>query len=329
MNVNNTVKERLTVSSSFAKVIITSIFAGKQNVMKFFYLFLAALISIGITAQNSPVIIPFSLEDHSIYIYCKVNKTDNIKFLLDTGANGSVINMQAKKKPDLIIDGKSVNQGSNGTNSVEHSSHNTVQLGDMEKKDVLFTLIPYETDHFDGVFGTDLMKGKIIEIDYHKKEIQFHDENSTTIDFTGYEKMKLHMVNDYPAVESSFTVNGKEYSGLFGLDSGADDALTIASPFARKNALANIMKTIGKATAQGSDGSVYEMPVVLCPSLKFAQKFLYNIPVTLSSSKEGIDATEKMAGFFGNKFLKKFNTIIDFKRQLIYFKINKHLYESF
>jgi len=31
MNVNNTVKERLTVGSSFAKVIITSIFAGKSK----------------------------------------------------------------------------------------------------------------------------------------------------------------------------------------------------------------------------------------------------------------------------------------------------------
>ena len=297
--------------------------------MKFIYLFLAAFISIGIAAQNSPVIIPFSLEDHSVYIYCKVNKTDSIKFLFDTGASNSVINSNAKKKPVLSIDGKSVNQGSNGTNTVEHSSHNTIQFGTLEKKNVLFTLIPYETDHFDGVFGTDLMKGKIIEIDYHKKEIRFHDENSTAIDFTDYEKMKLHLVDDYPAVESSFTVNGKEYSGLFGLDSGADDALTIASPFARKNALADTMKKIGKATAQGSDGSVYEMPVVLCPSLKFAQKFLYNIPATLSSSKEGIDATAKMAGFFGNKFLKRFNTIIDFKKQLIYFKLNKHLYEPF
>ncbi|KPE50783.1 retropepsin-like aspartic protease [Chryseobacterium indologenes] len=296
--------------------------------MKFIYLFLATFLSAGISAQNGPVIIPFSLEDHSIYIYCKVNKTDSIKFLFDTGASNSVINSNAWKKPALIIDGKSVNQGSNGTNTVEHSSHNTIQFGTLEKKDVLLTLIPYETNHFDGVFGTDLMQGKIIEIDYHKNEIRFHDENSRTIDFTGYEKMKLHLVDDYPAVESSFIVNAKEYSGLFGLDSGADDALTIASPFARKHTLAASMKRIGKATAQGSDGSVYEMPVVLCPSLKFAQKFLYNLPVTLSNSKEGIDSTEKMAGFFGNKFLKRFNTIIDFKRQLIYFKLNKHLYEA-
>ncbi|MGE8552570.1 MAG: retropepsin-like aspartic protease [Chryseobacterium jejuense] len=297
--------------------------------MNFKFLFLTIGISVSLSAQKQPTLIPFSLENNSVYLQCKVNAVDNVKFLFDTGADGSVININSKKKVDLKIDGKSENKGSNGVNTVDYSSHNTIQFGDIQKTDVLFTLIPYGEVNFDGVFGTDLMKGKIIEIDYHKNVIRFYDENDRSIDFSGYEKMKLHLLDNYPAVESSITVNGKEYSGYFGLDSGADDALTIASPYVRKNSLANTIKTIGKATAQGSDGSVYEMPVVLCPSITFAHKFLYNVPITLSSSTEGIDASEKMAGFFGNGFLKRFNTIIDFKNQSIYFKLNKNLYSEF
>lgn len=297
--------------------------------MKLIVIFLTLLFSIAISAQKPPTILPFSLENNSVYIYCKVNKTDSIKFLFDTGADGSVINITAKKKVSLTIDGQSENKGSNGVNTVDYSSHNTVQFGSIQKNDVQFTLIPYGSANFDGVFGTDLMKGKIIEIDYHKNEIRFYEENDLSIDLTGYEKMKLHMVDNYPAVESSIVINDKEYSVLFGLDSGADDALTIASPFAKNNALSKTMKTIGKATARGSDGSVYEMPVVLCPAVKFAHKYLYNLPITLSGSTEGIDATEKMAGFFGNQFLKRFNTIIDFKNGFIYFKLNKNLYSGF
>ncbi|MDV7696209.1 retroviral-like aspartic protease family protein [Chryseobacterium soli] len=296
--------------------------------MKFMYL-ITVFITTSVSAQKKPTVIPFSLEDHSVYIYAKVNKTDSIKFLFDTGADGSVINSSSKKKIDLKIQGTSQNQGSNGTNTVDTSINNMIQFGNIEKKNVTLTLIPYETNHFDGVFGIDLMKGNIVEIDYNTKEIRFYEPNDNTIDYSGYEKMKLQLVDNYPAVESSFTTNGKTYSGLFGLDSGADDALTIAAPFAKKNTLATLMKKIGKATAQGSDGSVYEMPVVLCPSINFAQKYLYNIPVTLSASTEGIDATEKMAGFFGNKFLKRFNMIIDFNNQLIYFKLNRNLYSEF
>lgn len=293
------------------------------------FLFLTLGLSASLSAQKQPTLIPFSLENNSVYLQCKVNAVDNVKFLFDTGANGSVININSKKKVDLKIDGKSENKGSNGVNTVDYSSHNTVQFGDIQKADVLFTLIPYGEVNFDGVFGTDLMKGKIIEIDYHKNVIRFYDENDPSVNFSGYEKMKLHFIDNYPAVESSITVNGKEYSGYFGLDSGADDALTIASPYVRKNSLVNTMKTIGKATAQGSDGSVYEMPVVLCPSITFAHKFLYNVPITLSNSTEGIDASANMAGFFGNSFLKRFNTIIDFKNQSIYFKLNKNLYSEF
>ncbi|CAI8808812.1 retropepsin-like aspartic protease [Chryseobacterium sp. IT-36CA2] len=297
--------------------------------MKYIVTFLTSLFCIILSGQKKPNILPFSLENNSIYIHCKVNETDSIKFLFDTGADGSVINSNSKKKIPLQIDGKSENKGSNGVNIVDYSSHNTIQFGDIQRKEIQFTLIPYESAHFDGVFGTDLMKGKIIEINYHKNEIRLYDENDQTIDFTGYEKMKLHMIDNYPAVESSMIINNKEYSGFFGLDSGADDALTVASPFAKNNALVNNMKTIGKATARGSDGSVYEMPVVLCPAVKFAQKYLYNLPITLSGSTEGIDSTEKMAGFFGNQFLKRFNTVIDFKNGFIYFKLNKNLYSEF
>jgi len=297
--------------------------------MKLIVIILTLLFSITVSAQKKPVILPFSLENNSVYVYCKVNTTDSIKFLFDTGADGSVININAKKKVPLNIDGKSENKGSNGVNTVDYSSHNTVQFGSIQKNDIQFTLIPYGSADFDGVFGTDLMKGKVIEIDYHKNEIRFYEENDLSMDLTGYEKIKLHMIDNYPAVESSMVVNGKEYSGLFGLDSGADDVLTIASPFAKSNGLIKVMKTIGKATARGSDGSVYEMPVALCPTVKFAQKYLYNLPITLSGSTEGIDATEKMAGFFGNQFLKRFNTVIDFKNGFIYFKLNKNLYSEF
>ncbi|WP_288375641.1 retropepsin-like aspartic protease [uncultured Chryseobacterium sp.] len=282
-----------------------------------------------LSGQKKPAILPFSLENNSIYIYCKVNETDSIKFLFDTGADGSVINSNSKKKIPLQIDGTSENRGSNGVNTVDYSSLNTVQFGDIQKKEIRFTLIPYESAHFDGVFGTDLMKGKTIEINYHKKEIRLYEENDPALDIAGYEKMKLHMIDNYPAVESSMIINDKEYSGFFGLDSGADDVLTIASPFAKNNALVKTMKTIGKATARGSDGSVYEMPVVLCPAVKFAQKFLYNLPITLSASTKGIDSTEKMAGFFGNQFLKRFDTVIDFKNGFIYFRLNENLYSEF
>lgn len=280
-------------------------------------------------AQAVPVgVIPFRVENNCMYIYCKVNDTDSLKFLFDTGANGSVINSQSGKV-SLPVSGESLNTGSNGNNVVEQSIGNRVQFGGIERTNASFTLIAFGTDRFDGVFGTDLMKGNILEIDYHRLEIRLYNENDRDIDLKGYEKMTLHMVDDYPAVESRFYVNGKRYKGLFGLDSGADDALTIAAPFAKASQLSGNMEQIAAASFQGSDGSIYEMPIVRCPAIRLGENYLYRIPAALSNATEGIDATEKMAGFFGNNFLKRFNILIDFRKNAIYFKLNDNLYTPF
>lgn len=278
----------------------------------------------------SQSIIPFTLESNCIFIYCKVNETDSVRFLFDTGANSSVINTDSSKKLLLTIDGQSVNQGSNGVNEVKTSSNNELSFGGIVKNRVPLSLIPFGTNDFDGVFGTNLMNQHLIEIDYDKRVLKFYEPSAFKMDLSTYEKLKIHFVEDsYPAITCSIVVNGKKYTGLFGLDSGANDALTIASPYEKKHQLKKQTKQIAAATFRGSDGSVYEMPVVLAPELQLGRKSFYVIPMNLSGASEGIDATENMAGFFGNNFLKRFNILLDLPNGYIYLKPNELLYSPF
>ena len=289
-------------------------------------LFAIACMASGLAQAQAKAVVPFTINKNIIYIYCRVNDVDSLKFLFDTGANVSVINTSSKKTPHLLTSSTSVNTGSNGTGSVDVSDGNKFKLGSIEKNDSSFTLIDFGTDDFDGILGTDLMKGSILQINYNNNEITFYNEDDNNINYDDYVKMKLHMVDNYPAVESVLIANGKKYKGLFGLDSGADDLLTIAAPFAKKHGLESRMKNIGSSTFQGSEGPAYEMPIVQCPTINFSGKLLYNIPVALSAATQGVDSTTRMAGFFGNNFLKRFNTILDFNKGLVFFKVNKNLY---
>lgn len=284
-----------------------------------------------IYAQSKPISsLPFSVENNSIYILCKVNETDSLKVLFDTGANGSVINKSSLHKVKLIVSGKSINEGSNGQNEVEISTKNDVFLGNIHRKNVSFAIIDFEDETFDGIIGTDLMNGYIIQIDYHKKSINFFDKNDNNFTYKGYTKLKLYSDDFYPTyVKSKVIIANKKYKGFFGLDTGADDALTITSPFAKKNDFINKTIQVGTSTSQGSDGSEYEMPIVLLPEIEFAEKHLYRIPTALSNATEGIDAKEKLAGFVGNGFLSKFNIILDYDNRNIYFKLNNNLYKKY
>lgn len=281
-------------------------------------------------AQSKPITsVPFTVEKNGIYFYVKVNETDSLRFLFDTGADGSVINEQSLTKLKLTFDGKTLNQGANGVNDVESSSGNSMTFGSITKSEVLFTIIPFDTDRFDGVFGTDLMKGHIIEIDYNKQLLHFYPEEDKSIDFNGYTRMKLYTVNYPTAIKSSIIIGKKRYTGFFGLDSGADDALTMASPFVKEKDLANKLPRIGSASFQGSDGSVHELAIVLFPEIRLSDVHLYRVPGALSTAVEGIDATTELAGFYGNALLKKFNLILDYKNGVIYWKLNKNLYQDY
>lgn len=273
--------------------------------------------------------IPFQLENNCIYIYCKVNETDSVRFLFDTGADGSVINSDSDKQLHLKIDGESVNHGSNGSNTVSQSSGNSIIFDGLEQKNVPFTLIPFGTNSFDGVFGTDLMKNYVIEINYNRKSLKFSKKDIFKTDLSSYDKLKIQYVANYPTIKCNLVIQGKRYSGLFGLDTGADDALTIASPYVAKNGFKQKTKQIASSVFQGSDGSTYEMPIVEAPELQVGKKAFYCIPMNLSSAKEGIDATEDMAGFFGNNFLKRFNIVLDLENGFIYLKPNENLYSPF
>lgn len=283
-----------------------------------------------VIAQSKPIeSIAFTVETNHIYVSVKVNDVDSLKFMFDTGADGSVINEESINKLKLIISGKSTNMGSNGTNEVAESSNNEMTFGSIHKSGISFSIIPFGTDEFDGVIGTDIMKGHIIEIDYHKQVINFYNENDKNINYVGYTKLKMY-TDIYPTyIKSSLTIKGKKYKGFFGLDTGADDALTLTSPFAKNNNFSDKMTKTGSVHAQGSDGSEYEMSIVLCPELEFAEKHFYRIPICLSTATEGIDASDKLAGFYGNSFLKKFNIMIDYKNEFIYFRLNENLYAPF
>ncbi len=292
-------------------------------------LFIAFVSLTGHTQSKAIESIPFSIEKNHLYIRVKVNETDSLKFLFDTGADGSVINEGSIAKLNLKIDGRSINAGSNGTNEVAQSTENEMVIGSIHKTGITFTIIPYGTDEFDGVIGTDLMRGHIIEIDYHNQLVHFYDEHDNNINYSGYTKLKMD-TDHYPTcIKSTLLINGKRYKGLFGLDTGADDALTLASPFVKNNKFIDKMTKIATAYAQGSDGSEYEIEIVLCPEIEFAEKHFYRIPTALSNATEGIDASAELAGFYGNAFLKKFNLIIDYENKCIYFKLNNNLYRDF
>jgi predicted aspartyl protease len=91
--------------------------------------------------QNKPLTtLPFELkEDNRIYIKCRVNQSDTLTFLFDTGAGAMVINESILgKKLSLVLDSETNNMGANGENKVKESTKNKLFFGNIEADSVTY-----------------------------------------------------------------------------------------------------------------------------------------------------------------------------------------------
>lgn len=283
-------------------------------------------------AQNQPIDkIPFEIKkDNRIYIKCKVNETDSLSFLFDTGANGTVINSHILgKKINLNLDKENENNGAHGVHMVKISTNNTLQFGNLKKENLDLLSIDYGADQFDGVFGTNLIDKYIVEIDYDKKELRFYEPKEYVYPKnTSYRKFRMGTVNNgnLYTIKTSIILNEKKYKGNLVLDTGADGEISLSQPFVDKYSLDTKMKAVAKATSTGSEGISVESPIVILPEIELNDFHFYNIPSILYTSGKGGFIKTDRAGSFGNNFLKRFNIILDIPNMQIFMKPNNLLH---
>ena len=297
-----------------------------HTMTKFFISSLCSLlISFSLHAQNVPLAtLPFELRsDNRIYLKCRVNGSDSLVFMFDTGAEPMVINQDILgKKLSMNFDSEVSDVGTNGTSKIKQSKINTFSLGGIQTDSVSFVAIPYGEGSFDGVLGSTFMKKYVIEINYKKKKMSFYDPKTYRYDDKTYEKVDVRFDNQLPMIEGSIIVDGKKLTGKYEMDTGSDNGLIISTPFTSKYDLIHKLKSVAHSTSVGSDGTKNTSPVVVLQEIGFAGKHFYAIPATLSTSTSGVSSYKDLAGMYGNNFLKRFDMIIDLSHNEIAIKPN-------
>jgi len=288
-------------------------------------LILSMCISLLGKAQNTPLtVLPFDLKnDNRIYIKCRINQSDSLTFLFDTGADVMVINQDILgKKLNLMMDSEMGNLGANGNSKLKVSTKNTLSFGNITAGNISLMAIPYGKSPFDGVFGSNLMKDYVIEIDYHKKLIRFYANKNYVYDTGAYDTINLKSLSGVFTTTASLTVDNKTIEGEFEIDTGGDGGLIISSNFSTSNHLFERLTSVAKATAVGSDGTKSVSPIVIIPEIILKDKHFYRIPALLSNTDSGLLASKGLSGIFGNGFLKRFDVILDIQNSRIFLKIN-------
>lgn len=272
---------------------------------------------------NKQDTIPFLIGDDSrIYLKGKINNSDTLFILFDTGASEIVISSPViNKKVKVNLDGSVLNGGSDGMERVPTSSKNTLNINGLIWPNIPLLAIDFGESPFDAVLGWVAFQNKIVKINYETKKMIISDSLPNIS--ANYTKIDFKLIDGIPFIKCKMIVNGIEYEEWFDFDTGSDGSLSISNEYSKKNQIQSKLTKIGQATSRGSTGIDVKSDVLLLRKLKIADFELYNIKLSIPQ----IDPeTPYKLGNIGNLILKRFTTIIDFKNNCMYLSPNFLLY---
>ena len=223
-------------------------------------LFFLILVYTSSFAQDT---IPFRIgKNNKIYIKVRINNSDELNFMYDTGADICAIKKSVLDKIATIkIDGKEENMGIGGTNIVETSSKNEIKINTINKKEQKLLVLDYEDEFEDGIIGWTYFEDKIVNINYGSRKIIIYDKLPEIP--KEYIKLKCKKIDNLYFVQLTLIVKGKKIKDWYELDTGSDGSLSISNLLGKKRSLFGKMTKIGSSESVGSDNNVIRNDLVL------------------------------------------------------------------
>ena len=279
--------------------------------------------------QNKTDTLPFTLnKNKQIIIKGSINNSPKMDFCFDLGARVVyVIGENYDKLNNLTLDGIMEDESVTGLSTEKTSSNNSLQLGNLNIYNMPICYIDEAgfLENGGALIGYNVFQNKILEIDFDDKLLLIHNElpgkNNT------YSQIEFKQTTGGLYVPITIS-NGKKVSkGWYFFDTGADNALSFDSRFAKKENLYNTMKVIGKAGIASSENRVVDAEILEVPEVTIASYKLENVPTLLANESNAESVFED--GVIGIGLQSRFNFIIDYPNSKMYIKPSKYFNDSF
>ena len=267
--------------------------------------------------------------DH-IFIHLSVDGSEPLDFIFDTGDGLPVIDLDIAKMLNLDLNHSASKTSAQGAIQGALIDHNTIELNGIQlEKDIQLyatSLRHLEMSigrNIDGIIGYDLLHHYVVKLDYDNGLFVLFNQSSYDHDGSG-ESFKFKLDNYIPHVESEVVLNdGETLTGEFFINTGAGTTVDFNTRFAVKE---NIIDRTGEhfsypvAGLGKTETLHYEGRV---KSFGFGNFKFDQLPIGISTAKQGIQNNKKVAGIIGNKVLSRFNITFDYSRGKIYFVKNQ------
>lgn len=272
--------------------------------------------------QYDPDTLPFTLGwNNSIRIKGKINNSDLLDLIFDTGANGFVLSSDVmSKNVSIKIDGEAQGFGLGGASNDKISNSNRLEISGLEW-DSVSMLVKYQgKPNADGVIGYNVFNGKLVEIDYDKNIMIIHPK--LPADLNGYTSYSLNFRGGLSFIELTLQSGTTNIKGLFDFDTGSSSTLFLNKDFTTRHGIFSLLKKSGSDNIRGSGPNKVKIDHLILAKLQIGG-------ITLSDIKIDAESNTVINGtpfnIIGNDILKRFNVILDYQNDVVYLKPNSLL----
>lgn len=265
-------------------------------------------------------IIPFQLTEYNnLSVQAIVNEKDTVHLMFHTAANDvTLIEEAIKKMSSLHFDRvDSVSSWGGSGNAARFSKSNSLQIGELKWQEVPIWENKNSGQHTDGKFGTYLFANKVIEIDFDKKIIVL--SNNLPAKTKRYEKLSLSVEDEMMFLEAGCKIGDSTFTNKFLIHSGYAGAVLFDDQFVAQNKIDEQLKIIDEKQLKDSYGNVLKTKKAILPAFTIGKQQLTNVPVSFFT---GAIKRQKIS-IIGGDILRRFNIVIDAKREYVYLKANK------
>ncbi|HEV2665512.1 MAG TPA: aspartyl protease family protein [Blastocatellia bacterium] len=286
--------------------------------------------------------LPFEHYYGLIFLSVRVNGSEPMSFVFDTGASITIINEQSAARLGLKLRGQrriAGRDGGEGAINLAFAKGVAIDLGDalFAPDQVGVTSLAWAEKFLghpmDGILGGDFIRRYVVEIDYAGKALTLYEPKTYHAGHGGAnaETLALKMIGLYPCVSARLKLPGREaLDVLLGIDTGAAAAggFSLNSPFVTRHKLIESMPKVFPGFTWGLSGESRGM-AGRAESLTLGRTAVLNPLLGFSQATKGANSWKEPNGILGSEILRRFRVTLDYSRKQMRLEPNDSLLDPF
>jgi len=272
-------------------------------------------------ASGGTATMPIDVSTVLVFVQTSVNGSPPMDFIVDTGAEVTVLNRSRLAQLGLEAVGDLAIGGGGGNAAMSFVRGVSFALPGVQLRDQIVTAVPLDAleeplgHRIDGILGYDFLSRFVVEIDYPKATLTLYDRAA------GHrpsgQPIPIIMQGAVPTVRAMVDVAGRPAAAKLIVDTGCNCELQFSAPFTH---LHRLIEASPKLLPQKSRGAGAESDEVIgrVAGIALGGLHLRSLIASFSRDTVGVMADPDRAGLLGGELLRRFVATFDYDRKTMW-----------